>query len=140
MATTWSDLETLARYIRDGNESVFEGESDTLLIGLYKDAAKSDMLEDLMRSLNIDVLDAGGYLDEVVDLHTQSNAKTDILRKALAAKQLWYYYFDNNAGEGTFNYDKMRFYERRYNSYKSRFEMLNNRGTIKITRSRLKLG
>src|SRR5574343_34333 len=114
---TWESFQCLASNLRYKEEVLFRDEQDASLISLKQVQAKSDMLMDLLQSLGYD---SSSDLSDILDDHT------DFLREALAYKQLEWYFFELDQGEGSVNRERWKRYKTGYESFKSKFPTLVN--------------
>lgn len=114
---TWESFQCLASNLRYKEEVLFRDEQDASLISLKQVQAKSDMLMDLLQSLGYD---SSSDLSDILDDHT------DFLREALAYKQLEWYFFELDQGEGSVNRERWKRYKTGYEGFKSKFPTLVN--------------
>jgi hypothetical protein len=47
-------------------------------------------------------------------------------KEALACKQLYWYFFENDLGDGSINRERLQRYDKLYNSYKDQFKTLKS--------------
>lgn len=121
----WSDFAITAAYIRQKESSTFptpeedmdNGFTDAELIALKQTQSKSEMLLDLQEAYGFE-LETDDDFEEILDDHTSR------LREALSCKQLYWYFFENDMGEGSVNRDKANKYKQMYDNYKKQFKAL----------------
>ena len=115
----YSDLTAVALDLRSGNSDELKKYNDSELIDMHKEVAKSIMLLDLQVALNVDINDSE-TVDKVV------NRYTDRLQKALAYKQLCFFYQELNGSEGSKADVRFKNYVSLYNSIKSTFSQMKS--------------
>lgn len=115
----YSDLEANAIDIRSGNSEELKKYTDNELIELHKDVSKSIMYIDLQAALNVDIND-NETIDKVVNRYTER------LQKALAYKQLCFFYQELNGGEGSKADIRFKNYVSMYNTIKSTFSQMKS--------------
>ena len=96
---------------------MFDDKSDSEIIALKQTQAKSDMFLDLQEVFGFDST-TDTDLESLLDDHTAR------LREALSYKQLYWYFFENDSGEGTINRERMNRYAKMYADAKKGFKAL----------------
>lgn len=109
--------------------------TDAELSELFYYESKLDLEYDIRAALNLDPEDTT-TLDDVTDLNET------FLGMALANRQLMYYYLQNNDGDGSASYDRMRYYTKQYSDMKANFSKLLERsnGIPFATNNRVSFG
>lgn len=106
-------------YLRAANEDVLVAYSDTALVALYKDVAKIDLKQDLRAGLGV-----GNETTDDLIIDDAIDNNEDIMKKALAFKQLCYVYLGNNEGEGSQGWLRFKHYQKQYADIISRMPKL----------------
>jgi hypothetical protein len=133
---TIENFVTDIKYMRGINDDIFINKSDSELLTLFYDYAFSDLINDMQDGLRLDV-NSDNYteiMNEAIDKNTE------MLQIALAARQLYYYYLQNNDGAGSATERRTKFYLDRYNFNKSKFVTMLVRGNMTVTTKTVKIG
>jgi len=112
----YSDFAILGTEIRRKEKSTFDEKSDVELIALNQEQGKEDLKWDLMQALQMEI-DEGNMEDYITD-------NLDYLREILAIRQLFWYYMENDGGEGSINRERIKFYDKMYKDKVSKLKSL----------------
>lgn len=121
---TWANFEITGQEFKDNESDVFADLSISQCKLIKKVAAKELMLRDLQDILGLESTD--GTFEGILVTHS------DLLKQALARKQLALYFAGQDKGLDSADYRTYLRYEKEYNSYKERFRTLNNTVTYSV--------
>lgn len=113
---SWTALATTADHIRRKEPDAFRDWQDADLITLKQAQAKEDVLQDITGVLGI----GRDELDDIATTHA------DFLKEVLSVRQLYWFFLENDMGEGSTQRYRLRHYIDIYNNYKSGFLRLRN--------------
>jgi hypothetical protein len=112
----FADLTAPAHLIRTGNDDILTADkyTDAELQELDYEASSFDVKLDLCSAQQIGI-------SNVTALDALYTAYQEQLERALAYKQLFYFYFRQNDGDGSLTHDRMKYYEKMYNKEAAAF-------------------
>jgi hypothetical protein len=114
----FAELEANPVDLRTGNDDVLNVNeySDEDLKNLCYESSKTDLKMDLQAELSLTP-------DDTANLDNYANLFTERLQKALAYKQLIYFYISRNSASDSQSDIRMKLYQSYYNTIKSTFSM-----------------
>lgn len=118
----FSDITANVETLRSGNEDILTESdyNDSQLQDLNKERAYFDLKLDLIEAQQITLSDIS-ILNAIYDKYSEQ------LKRALAYKQLFIFYFEENNGLGSKTHDRMNYYDKKYAEEKEKF------GKMKVT-------